>query len=122
MSKIVTVLIALSIAQTAAAGLTCHGFFHGRGHKATKIYPLAPMKQDATLLSAKVGDFSFVVDTVELTKNGSLRLFIHDLKADYTAMSDGVMKKIGSQRESRLQQIIGYETSEPMTVGLNCYL
>ncbi|MEK7357560.1 MAG: hypothetical protein AAB250_13995 [Bdellovibrionota bacterium] len=112
-----------TIAMAAsAADLECSAFIDGRGHTSAKSYALTPMQKDPTLLIAKVGEYSFVVDTIELSKNGSLRLFIHDLKADYTAMSDGVMKPIGRQKEARLQQIIGYDSRDPMTLSVSCYL
>lgn len=123
MSKLVVVLsVFLSTFNAAAADLLCQGFLHGRGHSSGKVYTLSPMQKDPTLLIAKVGEYSFVVDTIELKSTNSLRLFIHDLKGDYTAMSDGVMKPIGSQKEARLQQIIGYDSRDPMTLSLSCYL
>lgn len=122
MRMLILVSVLISSISASAAGLECFGYLHGRGHTANKTYPLTPMEKDKTLLIAKVGEFSFVVDTIELKKLSSLRLFIHDLKGDYTAMSDGVLKPIGSQKEARLQQIIGYDTSDPLTLGLTCLL
>lgn len=119
-----TLLLALTtlVASQASAAFTCSAFLHGRGHSTAKIYSLVPMKQDETLLSVKVGDYSFVVDTLEYKKNGNLVLFIHDLEADYTAVSNGQMKKIGSSgREARLQAIIGYDSADPMTLSVSCY-
>ncbi|MES2963851.1 MAG: hypothetical protein V4760_08165 [Bdellovibrionota bacterium] len=107
------------VAEMAIAGtLDCQAFIDGRGHKSGKSYALTPMQKEPSMLIVKVGEYSFVVDTLEMKSKNSLRLFIHDLKADYTAMSDAAMKPIGSQQEARLQQIIGYDSSDPMTPAL----
>lgn len=116
------VFLFLSVfAQAAIAGdLKCWGVLIGQGHSVNQTYPLQPMVKDPTLLIAKKDQYSFVVDTIELDSHGSLRLFIHDTKGDYTAMSDGQFKLTGTWQEWRLQQIIGYETSSPLTVSLTC--
>lgn len=115
-------ILGFSFMTTAAfaSGLQCWGIIIGRGYSAAYRYELTPMREDKSMLSARKDQFSFVVDTFELASNNSLRLFIHDVKADYTATMDGQFKKIGSFEEIRLQQIIGYDTPEPMTVALSC--
>lgn len=121
MTKAALVLgFSLMTSSAFAAGLQCWGIIIGRGYSAADRYELTPMREDATMLSARKDQFSFVVDTFELASKNSLRLFIHDVKADYTATMDGQFKKIGTWDELRLQQIIGYDTTEPMTVALTC--
>ena len=104
-----------------AADLKCQAFIDGRGYSSADTLILTPMAQDKTLLMVKKDTYSFVVDTLEFAKNGSLRLFIHDIKEDHTAVSDSVMKKIGSQKEAHLEQIVGYESKDPMTLSLSCF-
>lgn len=109
-------------AKILAAALACSGFIDGRGYSLKDRINLKPMPQDKYMLQAQKDQFSFVVDFIELEKLGSVRLFIHDKKADYTATNDGSFKTIGASKEIRLQQIIGYDSNEPMTLSLSCYL
>ncbi len=82
-------------------------------------YELKPSSSDALLLVAKKDQFSFVADLVDYSTTGKIRLFVHDVKADYTAVSNGTFN--GVTGEISLKQVIGYDTSDPLTVSLSCY-
>jgi len=122
MRRLMLMGLLLAAAGSAnAADLKCQAFIDGRGYSSANVLVLTPMAQNNTMLMVKKDSYSFVVDTLEFAKNGSLRLFIHDIKEDHTAVSDGLMKKIGSEHEAHLEQIIGYDSKDPMTLSLSCF-
>ncbi len=98
--------------------LFCQAVLIGRGYSAQDVHILKPLPKDKLLLVAKKDEFTFVADLIDYASTKSIRLFVHDVKADYTAVSDGVMNSNG---EIALKQIIGYDTADPLTVSVSCY-
>lgn len=98
--------------------LFCQAVLVGRGYSVQDVYVLKPSPKDKLLLVAKKDEFMFVADLVDYDSTGAIRLFVHDVKADYTAVSDGVMNSNG---EVALKQIIGYDTTDPLTVSVSCF-
>lgn len=96
----------------------CQAVLIGRGYSAGEVHHLKPLPQDEMVLAAKKDHYSFVVDLFDYSTTNTIRMFVHDVKADYTAVSSG---SFGANNEITLKQVIGFETSDPLTISVSCF-